>query len=512
MYIHNLSGRLSQIALTFQDRCAVAFPTGEKLTYRQLMQLADGYGKIFKARNLKPGQVVAIAGVKQSAVIAAILACLKQGMTYTIFDPNSPENRLTSIFDVCRPVMIIAPQSIFQSFSIPDTMFKVKTEEVRPADEPLPPVDFPATTPAYIMFTSGSTGVPKGAVITHANLGYFIDWTQSAFSITPEDVIGNVNPLYFDNAVFDVYGALFNGACLAAFPADLTAQPARLVQAFDEMGCTQWFSVPTLLIYLQTMKVLNRNSFKTVKRIIFGGEGYPKARLKHLYALFGERIDFYNVYGPTECTCICSMYRIKEDDFKTLNGFPPLGSMIPHFGWAILDEHKLPVAVGEQGELCLTGPCVGAGYYNDVHNTQRHFITNPLNSAWPEPMYATGDLVSYNPEDGKIYIHGRIDNQVKHKGYRIELEEIETALCRLEGVEQASVVHGAHRGLSRLVAVVSGAEQLNEKKLRQDLKKYLPDYMIPNEIHFMRRLPVNANGKVNRHQIRALYFKQKDAS
>ncbi len=513
MYVFNLAQRFRQVSEKYGTKPALRFPDGEQWYYEDLDVASNRVAAFMERHGLERGRVVAVSGKKSFFTFSVIFACLKSGVAYTVFDPQSPMERLYKIFNVCQPKMIFANREtcavLAQRLEKDTHLVSLQLNDMPEGKEWTRAQDFPANTPAYIMFTSGSTGTPKGAVITHGNLLNFIDWAGEAFNIQHTDIVTNVNPLYFDNSVFDLYGALFNGASLVPLDREWLTNAARLVGVVERMGCTQWFSVPTMLIFLQTMKVLNRDSFPALKRMIFGGEGYPKARLKKLFELFEGRIDLYNVYGPTECTCICSQYRISAADFEELNGFPPLGSIIPNFGWAILDDQGREAAAGESGELCLTGPCVGHGYYNDPDNTERHFIYNPLNMNFPEIMYKTGDLVRLDKEDGKLYILGRRDNQVKHMGYRIELEEIETALCRLDHVSQALVIHGAARGLSRLVAVVCGGEDITETALRDGLKKLLPDYMIPNEFHTVRQLPVNANGKVNRKKVSEIYLSEK---
>jgi D-alanine--poly(phosphoribitol) ligase subunit 1 len=280
------------------------------------------------------------------------------------------------------------------------------------------------------MFTSGSTGFPKGAVMTHANVANLIDWSRETFSITTDDVLTNVNPLYFDNSVFDFYSALFNGATLTPFSKEETSDPKLLVEKVDAATCTLWFSVPSLLMFLQTMRATDGKHLRSIRRFVFGGEGYPKAKLKSLFDTYANTSEFFNVYGPTECTCICSSYRVTQSDFDDLQGLPPLGHIAANFDYLIVD-----------GELCLLGPNVGLGYYNDPERTAQSFVQNPMNDKFIDIMYRTGDLVRLNPADGKLYIEGRKDNQIKHMGYRIELEEIEAALHCLDYVSEAAVLH-----------------------------------------------------------------------
>ena len=170
--------------------------------------------------------------------------------------------------------------------------------------------DILGTDAAYIMFTSGSTGFPKGAVMSHANLLNFVQWARTEFSITPDDIFTNVNPLFFDNSVFDFYASIMNGASLVPFDAATMRDPYQVLQRIDDLRCTIYFSVPSLLIYFQTLKMITPASFARVRSVIFGGEGYPKTKLKDLFDCLSPRVELINVYGPTECTCICSAYRL----------------------------------------------------------------------------------------------------------------------------------------------------------------------------------------------------------
>lgn len=332
--------------------------------------------------------------------------------------------------------------------------------------------------------------------MTHHNVMNFIDWSRAEFGISENDVLTNVNPLYFDNSIFDLYASLFNGAVLVPFEKSIIMDIGRFVASLESCGCTIWFSVPSMLIYLQVLRVFTPSRFLNFRKMIFGGEGYPKAKLKNLFDLYSHRLDLVNVYGPTECTCICSAHTIIAEDFDNIKGYPQLGYLIPNFSYLILDEGLKPVADGQPGELCLRGPNVGLGYYNDAARTAEAFIQNPLNCAYHEVIYRTGDLVR-SGVDGRLFIHGRADNQVKHMGYRIELEEIETALSQLEYVNQAVVVHKRNHN-SRLIAIVEAQGCGDADGVRDDLRKHLPDYMIPNQVHLVLAIPKNKNGKVDR--------------
>ena len=516
MYTFNLGLKFESIVKTYANRNALTFETGETLTYEMLNRKANRFARRLIELDVRQKDVVAISGMKRAETYACMLACLKIGAVYTIFDPDSPIERLNKIIHKGSPKALVIDNKQENSFtrirdklniSVIDTGNGFSKHMDRYEDDNLPVTQtITGDNPAYLMFTSGSTGLPKGALMTHQNVLNFIKWSIAAYNIATEDILTNVNPMFFDNSVFDFYSSVFSGASMVPFSKKTVTDPKTLTKYIDSTKCTIWFSVPTLLIFLQTMKALNKKNFKHIKRIIFGGEGYPKQKLKQLFDLYGDRAELFNVYGPTECTCICSSYKITSEDFNDLQGYPPLGQIIPNFSYLILDENNRQVPDNRLGELCLLGPNVGKGYYNDPERTAGSFVQNPCNLKYREIMYKTGDLVKYKNADGKLHIAGRADNQIKHMGYRIELEEIETALCQLKYVSQAAVLHGTVRGLSRIVAVISTRENIEQNSITKELRNIIPDYMIPSEIHFLDKLPKNPNGKMDRKKLREMYL------
>ena len=444
-----------------------------------------------------------------------ILACLKLGLIYSFYDPKSPDKRLKKIFSKCKPKFLLAetiPNFVnsdsaknYLQCHLPneDKVFK-KLIKTYSRDDLKETRNVSSSNGAYIMFTSGSTGFPKGALISHSNLNNFINWTKDTFNIQPSDRSTNLNPLFFDNSVFDFYSSIFNGASLVIFQEEDLIHPKNLIKKIDSLRCTQWFSVPSLLIYVNTLKAFKVSNMKFMKKIIFGGEGYPKTKLKKLYELYSKRIKFHNVYGPTECTCMCSSYEIKDKDFKTLKGLPPLGKIADNFGYLILDDDK-PVKDNKEGELCLLGPCVGKGYYNDRARTRKVFTQNPAHNLFQEKIYRTGDIV-IKKNDRNLYFLSRKDNQIKHMGYRIELEEIESAANRLHYVNESVAFHGFINNISSIHLVVSISKAIDITVLKKDLRKFLPTYMIPSEITKTDFLLKNPNGKIDRKGIKKLYF------
>ncbi|GHV57460.1 amino acid adenylation protein [Deltaproteobacteria bacterium] len=505
MYLYNLGLKYKALTAAGRDKPALWLNGETQLTFGALDDLSNRLAGYLLAQGLKPRQVVAIANDKTAFGFAAMLACLKLGLIYTNFDFSNPKERLAKIFETAAPSFILADKTLtpdIQDLSrrrrIPcgdygETNFK-ETIANYPAVYPAETEAISGANPAYIMFTSGSTGVPKGVLIKQESLLNFIAWAKETYALTPDDILTNVNPIYFDNSVFDFYASIFNGLTMAAFSRDIVSQPKKLLELIERTGCTFWFSVPSLLIYLSNMKILTPEVFRTVKTFTFGGEGYPKEQLRKLYDLYSPAARFFNVYGPTEGTCICSAHEIKLADFQEDDRLVTLGRLAPNFEYLILDDQNRPAAIGE---LCLMGPQLALGYYRDQERTDQSFRLNPLNQAYSQTMYRTGDLVE--EKNGRLYFRGRADNQIKHMGYRIELEEIEAGLAKLPCVKQGAAIHGfTAAGFSRIIAYIAVNETPDHQELRTALRAYLPDYMIPNGFEFLPELPKNQNGKVDR--------------
>ena len=326
----------------------------------------------------------------------------------------------------------------------------------------------------------------------------FIDWGRTTLSVTINDIFTNVNPVYFDNSVFDFYVSLFNGAAMCPVDAETARKPKDLVAAVESSSCSIWFSVPSMLVYLLTTRALGPDDLSCVRAFVFGGEGFPKPKLKELFDLFGARSSLVNVYGPTECTCICSSYAIEAKDVEDLRELAPLGLIAPNFEYYIDPVDPENPAFGE---LLLGGPNVGLGYYRDAERSSQSFVQNPTNKSFREIVYRTGDLVQ-KQSNGYLHFKGRIDNQIKHMGYRIELEEIEAAFVTLEGVDEVAVVYRRdERGLGQINAYVGTSSLNSDKDILKDIKSIVPPYMVPKTVRFLPILPKNRNGKIDRKRL-----------
>ncbi|WP_219135511.1 AMP-binding protein [Janthinobacterium sp. UMAB-60] len=502
----NLGLAFDDIAHRRAEHCALYYPaSGERVSYAQLNRLVERLTAVFHAKGLRQGQVVALFHDKSPAAFAAMLACLRLGLIYTNLDPGSPWERIRKILQTCQPALIASGfadrpfHAELTADGLPETLVLQQALDLataNPADMPLPPIIAPdGGAPAYIMFTSGSTGMPKGAVMSHANLLWFAAWTRERFAIVPDDVISNVNPMYFDNSVFDFYSSILCGATLLPINAEQVRDTRLLVRLINQAACTLWFSVPSLLVYLLTTRALSPTDWPSLRKIVFGGEGFPKTRLRQLYELFGQRAELENVYGPTECTCICSAHTITVQDFDDMQSLAPLGLLAQNFDFEILAADS---ARPERGQLFLRGPQVGLGYYNDPQRRAAAFIQNPRHNLYADIGYLTGDIVQRDSR-GWLHFKGRVDFQIKHMGYRIELEEIEAALGSVSGVMECAVVYqkmGNATGEILAFAVVHAA--LSAEQLQEALTSLLPAYMQPRHMTILEKLPKNANGKIDR--------------
>lgn len=504
MYIYNLGQRFEYIVRKNKKKTAIIYENKGEQSFESLEIQSNQIANYLINQGLRAKDVVAIQNGKKSVSFATMIACLKLGIIYTNFDFTNPKERIKKIFLTACPKMVIADsmneivrelcdlmQIEYVNMENNDILQKITSNSEVLAKETINSVS--DCNPAYIMFTSGSTGIPKGVLISQRSLLNFIDWGKETFCLNDNDILTNVNPIYFDNSVFDFYCSIFNGITMVAIPKYITEKPKEMLKIIDETKCTFWFSVPSMLIYLTNLKLLGRNTLQNIRAFSFGGEGYPKELLRKLYEIYSESADFYNVYGPTEGTCICSAYQITKEDMEQ-DGLVSLGQIASNFDYLILDEEGNEKTVGE---LYLLGNQLALGYYNDEERTSKSFIKYDKNHNYDVRMYKTGDLVKVI--DGRLFFVGRADNQIKHMGYRIELEEIENALIKIDGITQCAVVHTVSKNnFSKIIGFIATEKSMDLEYVRKEVKKYLPSYMIPNSFEFLREIPKNSNGKIDK--------------
>lgn len=451
-------------------------------------------------------QPVVIFMEKSAHMLAAFLGTLMAGGFYVPVDPGTPAERAASIFgtlssDGATPLVIAngetreAARARFPDariFAIEELLAHSRDAEALAA-QARALVD---TAPAYVLFTSGSTGTPKGVAVSHHSICGFIDGFVETFGIRARDVMGNQAPFDFDISVKDIYGSLAAGATLAILPRRLFSSPAELVDALRERQVTVLVWAVAALCLVSSLHGLDCAELPNIRLVLFSGEVMPMPHLARWMQKL-PAATFVNLYGPTEVTCNC-LYHVVDRE-RTYPGNLPLGDAFPNRRVLVLDEAGHPVTEpGQEGELYVGGPDIALGYYGDRERTRAAFVQSPLAHALPETLYKTGDRVSVG-EGGELFFCGRIDNQIKHLGHRIELEEIDTAFEREPGVERCRCAYDESR--HRIYAFFEGAAEGRE--LRTAVAKHLPIPLVPARAIRVDAMPLTKNGKVDRRALLA---------
>jgi amino acid adenylation domain-containing protein len=345
---------------------------------------------------------------------------------------------------------------------------------------------------AYILYTSGSTGQPKGVMHSHAGAFTFLDWCARTFSTGPDDRFAAHAPFHFDLSVFDLFAACRAAATLVLIGETLGKDPVRLGAFLADSRVSVWYSAPSILALLAERGGLGRAGAAAPRLVLFAGEVFPIAPLRRLRALWPEA-GLWNLYGPTE-TNVCTAQPIPRSIPADRTTPFPIGRVCPPLRARVVDEAGRDVATGTLGELVIAGPGVMRGYFGQPELTAQAFHRGEHGDTW----YRTGDLV-IGDVDGCFTFHGRRDRMIKKRGYRIELGEIESALHRHEGVERAAVV--AQTGDTGVAIAAFVAMKPDQKKSIIAMKRhctiYLPNYMVPDTITFLSTLPTTSTDKVD---------------
>ena len=354
------------------------------------------------------------------------------------------------------------------------------------------------TDPIYIMFTSGSTGAPKGVTVPHRGVIDYAIWVAKTFNINENSILGNQAPFYFDNSIFDIYSCLLTGAKMVIIPETLFMFPVKLPEFVRDNDITTIFWVPTVMINVANSGVLSEIELPKLKNVVFCGEVMPNTQL-NIWRKAQPQCTYANLYGPTEISDVCTYY-IVDRPFKDSDSLP-IGKACENMRIIILNEKNEIAKTNEQGEICVIGTGVSLGYWNNPEITQKAFIQNPVNPYYEERIYRTGDLAYVNDEGLIIYL-GRMDNQVKIDGYRVELGEIEAALRNIPTIRAAVVVEKKVGNKNVLAAVfIADSDNVNENSgydnIKSNLSKVLPQYMIPSIFQEIERFPLGSNGKID---------------
>lgn len=489
-----------------------------EITYATLLETTTSLASVI-ARVNGSGRTVIIASGSATAY-EGILGALLAGTTYVPIGPDFPAARAGDMFDRAGadtlivgpegvdlvidmladrsdPVSVVAPwldDTADLAARLPHHRVLGSSDVVGAAAGWTPPSVEPDDA-AYLLFTSGSTGAPKGVEVTHANVTAFLDAAQSRYAVAGGDRLTQFFELVFDLSVFDMFMSWDNGATLCV-PADTTT--LKLVDWAREVGITHWFSVPSLGIALRRMRRLTPDSLPDLRFALFCGEALP-VEIAESFATAAPGAHVENLYGPTEATIACTVHRWSPDEPRTPNGIVPIGVPLAGTDTLIVDEDLQLVGTGEVGELLLGGVQVTPGYLGDEAKTAERFV-QVHDGRW----YRTGDLAVLD-DTGVLLYRGRTDHQIQISGERVELGEIEAVVRAVSG-RDAVVAMGwpeTDAGYGGTVAFIAG-DPLDEQSLLAALKDELPARIAPRRIEVLDDIPLNVNGKFDRPRLRAL--------
>jgi D-alanine--poly(phosphoribitol) ligase subunit 1 len=448
-------------------------------------------------------QPIAVYLDKSVDCIVAFAAVLYSGNFYVPLDSASPGERLKKVLTNLAPPLTITadkhvdfltacygemPTLLIEDLSdiqVPDILqekhLMYRTESV---------ID---TDPIYCLFTSGSTGDPKGVLIPHRAVRDCSDWLAQCFEISGKEVIGNQAPLHFDASVPDIYLMMKTGATLHIVPEEHYSFAPLLIDYLEKNNVTIIFWVPSILVRVANLGLLEGRSLPDLKKVLFCGEVMP-CKFLNYWITHLPHTQFSNLYGPTETTYACT-YFIVDRPFKD-NDTLPLGRACANTEVFLLDDQDELVKGNEIGELCVRGSSLALGYWNDTKKTQLAFPQNPLNRKFGDRIYRTGDLARYNHK-GDLEFCGRQDSQIKMSGFRIELGEIQTAVTSLPEISDSLVLYNEHEGEITLFYVSKNIDT-GPEGIRKKLITVLPKYMVPVKYYELSELPHTSSGKVDR--------------
>ena len=410
---------------------------------------------------------------KSVDAIVCMVGVLLSGNFYTVLDINMPEERKNIIIDLLNPVCkITIKDNKKDDYVYFEDIIGTKAEKLKE--------NYNMSNPMYVLFTSGSTGVPKGVVVNHNSVMHYLNWFTNEFHIDETTIFGNQTPLYFSMSISDVLGTIYAGATLYFIPHSYFSFPLYLMKYLESNKINTIYWVPSALNMISTFDAFKAFDLPELKKILFAGEVMPPKVIN--YFIKNHPAFYANLFGPTETTDICTYYEVKEETDNV-----PIGKACNGLTAIILKDGK----ESKTGELYIKGPFLASGYYNNPKKTNEVFIQNPLNKAFPEVIYKTGDIVTVR-DDGNLLYVGRADFQIKHMGYRIELGEIENKVYEIDEINTCVVVYKN----DKIILYYIG--NIDEASLLSKLKDKVPEYMLPNKIHKEIKMNYNMNGKIDR--------------
>jgi clorobiocin biosynthesis protein CloN4 len=484
--------RLDQLvrdqALARPDALAVR-DVSQSLTYGELDELAERFARGLRADGVGPGDRVIFCGPKTATAVALLQGVLRIGAAYVPLDPSTPTRRLERIADDAKPRVVVVearaePEAISRSEGCKvRSLAELLTSAGVAADTSSLASQHDRTSLAYVLYTSGSTGMPKGVCISHENALAFVDWAVEVLGIEPDDRLANHAPFSFDLSVLDLYGAFAAGGSVHLVPEMMSFAPTALVEFLHRQRITRLYCVPSALILMMDEGGLLERDDLALRTAVFAGEVFPIASLRRLQQRFGD-VRLFNFYGPTE-TNVCAYHEVTAGELESLPSVPIGRAACGDELWAQTDDGRI-ASVGEEGELLVRGPTVMLGYWGG----------EPVLDA----CYRTGDIVRVL-DTGKYHFVGRRDHMVKIRGRRIELGEIESVIAARAEVRDAAVVATGHGTAARLKAFVvpcPGGRGPTLLEVKHWCAEQLPPYMIVDDVEIRASLPRNSRGKVDR--------------
>lgn len=495
--------KFEDIARKFPDLPAILIK-GKNLTYRELNEHSNRMANFLITRGVKVEDKVGICIDRSLEMMISIFGTLKAGAAYVPLSPDNPTERLRKIISDSEPKIILTGDT--SSANLPDECQKVFTDGI--IEKPLcdnssnPDVEMSSGNLAYVLYTSGSTGIPKGVMIEHHSVLNRLGWMQKAYPIDTEDTLLQKTPITFDVSVWELFWWAFNGSKLVLLPKGGEKDPETIADFIADFKVTTIHFVPSMFAsFLETVTTKDLTSkLECMKRIFLSGEALPLSVVRE----FNEMRDRYslpdliNLYGPTEATVDVSYYLCPRQDITNVY----IGRPIDNTKLFVVNEKNVIQPVGVPGELLITGVNLARGYINRPELTSEKFFGFKLPAGFETRAYHTGDLVKLTPE-GEVYYLGRIDNQVKIRGFRIELGEIESKIMEHPLVSNCAVVvveKAKNKFLCAYVCMKPGNMSTSEE-LKSYIATQLPDYMVPPYIVFMDTLPLTQSGKLDRKNL-----------
>lgn len=496
----NVTEYLENSAEKYTDKVAIV-DSKRKITYGELREEARhiGMGIISSGAVKKP---VAVYLDKSVECIAAFLGAVYSGNFYSPLDTDMPASRIEKIMNTLQPEVIITDEvhrDAAEQFAgaskilVYEELQKlaVDTATIEKTVDKVVDTDI-----LYVLFTSGSTGTPKGVIVSERSLIDFTEWCTDYLGVDETYILGNQTPFYFSMSVFDIYQTIKNGATMYIIPKEKFSFPVLLMEYLHEYRINTIYWVPSALSLVAAFRALNTPHLPELKNVFFGGEVMPMKQLNKWMEAYPD-CRYINFYGPTEATDTCTIYEVNRAFADTDK--LPMGEACRNMDVFLLDDENRLVTGQEIGEVCVRGTGLASGYYNDAQKTAEVFVQNPLNQAYPERIYRTGDLAQRNEYGELVYI-SRKDFQIKHMGHRIELGEIEVAVSSVEGVDSNCCLYDSEK--SRIIMFYTGTAE--QQEVMQKLKELLPVYMVPNKRVHLEKMPFNLNGKIDRQKLKEM--------